>query len=163
MIDSQNLPENLVIREYRPSDAGSIKDCLFVLQEYVHALEPGVVATGKQVYDSYFEYLIDEVKNKDGKIYLAEADNKVMAFIGFFFIQEPYESVPSLYVSDLVVLVEYRGLGVGTKLLEYADNYAKEKNCKFVKITPLAKNSGAVDLYRKTGFIDYAITLVKKV
>src|SRR3989338_1999459 len=147
----QDAISKVLIREYKAKDEPQVKECLCVLQDYVNVLESGIVATGKQVYDSYFEYMAKEVSQKRGKIFVAELENKILGFIAFYFTQEAYEQAESLYISDLVVLEEHRGMGLGTKLLTYADGYAKAKGAKFIKISALVKNTGAVNLYRKTG------------
>ncbi len=158
---TQNSLPEIAIREYRLDDSLQIKECLLVLQDFVHLLEPKIVATGSKVFDSYFEYLINEINKKDGKIFVVESRNAIVGFVGLFVTQEEWESEKSLYISDLVVLEKYRGLGLGTKLLEYVEDYAKQQGAKFIKIGALEKNHGALDLYRKMGFADYLVVLLK--
>ena len=161
MNTSQNSTSEHIYRQYTEKDAVGVKQCLLVLQNFVNNLEPQLMAKGEDVYDSYFEFLVNEVAKKNGKIFVAESNNEIVGFIAFYFTKDEYESSKALYISDLVVLEKFRGLGVGSNLLKFADEHAKQQGTKFVKIGALAKNHNAIDLYRKKGFVDYAVTLLK--
>lgn len=58
------------------------------------------------------------------------------------------------YLLDYVsVLSEYRGKGIGTKLLEYAEEIAKEENAIYIQLTCGYKRVEAHKLYEKNGYI----------
>ncbi len=52
------------------------------------------------------------------------------------------------------VLPDYRGLGIGRRLIEAALAAAKAENIPRVELTVYASNAAAIGLYRKTGFAD---------
>ena len=57
-----------------------------------------------------------------------------------------------LYIGNLVVTPEYRGQGIGTEIIEYAFQLAREKNCKRVLLDVIFENDRAKNLYERMGF-----------
>ena len=55
-------------------------------------------------------------------------------------------------MSDVVVASKYRKQGVGRKLLEAAESYAKSKGVRWLRIGVLAENHSADGLYDAMGF-----------
>ncbi len=56
-----------------------------------------------------------------------------------------------LYVSQLWIDEKLRGQGYGTKLMQLAENHAKQNNCSFVAVNTM--NFEAPEFYKKLGFI----------
>ena len=58
------------------------------------------------------------------------------------------------YLLDYVsVFSEYRGKGIGTKLLEYAEKIAREENTMYIQLTCGYERVEAHRLYEKNGYI----------
>jgi GNAT superfamily N-acetyltransferase len=55
-------------------------------------------------------------------------------------------------VADLLVLRKYRGSGLGRKLLDTAETYAREHSVKWLRIAALAGNRTAIEMYSSMGF-----------
>lgn len=68
--------------------------------------------------------------------------------VGYFFLHDEGDK---LELDDLFIFEEFQGKGIGTKVLEYVDLVAKEKN-KDVFLYVFVKNQGAVNLYLRNGF-----------
>ncbi|MFI7067650.1 GNAT family N-acetyltransferase [Kribbella sp. NPDC050124] len=66
-------------------------------------------------------------------------------------------------LETLVVSQRARGAGLGTQLIELAQDYFKEADVTVAKVSVIAGNSGAIDLYRRLGFVDQLVTLVMPV
>jgi ribosomal protein S18 acetylase RimI-like enzyme len=47
----------------------------------------------------------------------------------------------------------YRGKGVGTALMETAENYAKSKKIRRIELEVFGKNKNAIALYEKRGYV----------
>ncbi len=56
----------------------------------------------------------------------------------------------NLYVNLLWVSEELRGLGIGTKIMEQAEEIAHERNCRFITLTTM--DFEALPFYQKLGF-----------
>ena len=58
----------------------------------------------------------------------------------------------SSYIASLAVLPEFRNLGTGTSLLNYAEKYSKIKNYKSLSLHVLSRNVNARKFYKNFGF-----------
>jgi len=58
----------------------------------------------------------------------------------------------SLYIDDLVIDQEKRGIGLGSFLVDYAIEIAKKLNCKYVRLSSGLSRSRAHAFYQKKGF-----------
>jgi ribosomal protein S18 acetylase RimI-like enzyme len=70
-------------------------------------------------------------------------------------ILEPYErlEIPgTLYISSLAVFDEFRGMGLGTKMLSIARDQARESSLDAISLLVFEQNIGAVRLYQRKGF-----------
>jgi len=57
-------------------------------------------------------------------------------------------------ISDLVVMPQYRGQGIGTAMIQYLVRAAREMHVPCVEIGAAMSNPGALALYRRLGFVD---------
>src|SRR5918995_3910826 len=70
-------------------------------------------------------------------------------------ILEPYvrlEIPGTLYISSLALFDEFRGMGLGTKMLSIARDQARERNLDALSLLVFERNIGAVRLYQRKGF-----------
>jgi ribosomal protein S18 acetylase RimI-like enzyme len=70
-------------------------------------------------------------------------------------ILEPYgrlEIPGTLYISSLALFDEFRGMGLGTKMLSIARDRARERNLAALSLLVFEQNTGAVKLYEREGF-----------
>ncbi len=70
-------------------------------------------------------------------------------------ILEPYErlEIPgSLYICSLAVFAEFRGTGLGTRMLSIAREQARERGLGVLSLLVFEQNAGAVRLYERDGF-----------
>ena len=96
------------------------------------------------------EYLI-----KEQKIFVIKNSNEILGYM-IIDIKESivhglrYRKV--LKIENLGVDESTRGKGLGTKLLEFAKEKAKENNCTDIYLTVNEENEKAIKLYEKLGF-----------
>ena len=69
---------------------------------------------------------------------------------------DPDYTIPSqrVYVSRMIVKKEYRGRGIGSEILEFLINKAKEMGFSEMTIGVDKDNENALHLYRKYGFTE---------
>jgi len=87
---------------------------------------------------------------------MAEQDGRPAGFALFFFNYSTWMGRPGLYLEDLFVEPEFRGLGIGKALLQQVAAVAVEKNCPRLQWEVLDWNTPAIDFYRAMGaeFLD---------
>ena len=62
------------------------------------------------------------------------------------------EADNSFYICGVAVLPEYRGLGIGTELMQLAEQQAKIRKFNTLSLVVFEENEGAVRLYEKLGY-----------
>ena len=74
--------------------------------------------------------------------------------------QSPVAYVEGIYVKD-----EYRKQGVGTKLIQYAQQWAIERECVELASDALLDNTASYEFHTKVGFqeVERVVTFIKQV
>jgi len=87
---------------------------------------------------------------------MAEFDGSPVGFALYFFNYSTWLGRPGIYLEDLFVLPEFRGLGIGRNLLQQVAAIALEKDCLRLQWEVLDWNTTAIDFYRAMGaeFLD---------
>ncbi|NHC34484.1 aminoglycoside 6'-N-acetyltransferase [Scytonema millei] len=91
--------------------------------------------------------------------------------IGFMNLSLRYDYVPGAtqspvaYVEGIYVEDEYRKQGVGTKLIQYAQQWAIECGCVELASDALLENTASYDFHIKVGFqeVERVVTFIKQV
>ena len=104
-------------------------------------------------------------RESDSEILLALQQQKVVGFAAVQMMQTPpYACLQThryCYIFDLVVLEEYRGSGVGTRLLKEAEDWAERQGAEYMELGVLEANEGAQRLYARCGYLGAMRTLRK--
>ena len=87
---------------------------------------------------------------------IAEHNDRPAGFAFYFFNYSTWMGRPGLYLEDLFVVPECRGLGIGKALLEQVAAIAVQKGCPRLQWEVLDWNSPAIEFYRAMGaeFLD---------
>src|SRR6266702_2866403 len=89
-----------------------------------------------------------------GRVFVLRCDGAIVGMINLLFTISTAEGGFVMLLEDLVVHKEYQDKGYGSKLLQYAINFAKQKN--FLRITLLTDRpeNVAQAFFRKHGFVE---------
>jgi GNAT superfamily N-acetyltransferase len=82
---------------------------------------------------------------------MAEYDGRAAGFALCFFNYSTWLGRPGIYLEDLFVEPEFRGLGIGKALLERVAAIAVEKGCLRLEWAVLDWNTPAIEFYRAMG------------
>lgn len=90
------------------------------------------------------------------QVFLAEAEHSASqpTVVGYAFVLETYSTflaMPTLYLEDLFVLPEYRGIGAGFALFREVVAEATRRGCGRVDFVVLDWNQTARDFYARLG------------
>jgi len=66
-------------------------------------------------------------------------------------------------IHDVYVLSEFRGRGIGKKLIIECLNRMKAAGAKLVRLQVLTENKAAIELYEKLGFKTYRYGMIKQI
>jgi GNAT superfamily N-acetyltransferase len=85
------------------------------------------------------------------EVVLAYVGDTVAGFALFFHNFSTFLGKPGLYLEDLFVVPEWRGRGVGRKLLAHVAALAVERGCGRMEWTVLDWNTSAIGFYERLG------------
>lgn len=85
------------------------------------------------------------------EVMIAEQDGAAVGFALFFQTFSTFEGRPGLYLEDLYVRPEARGLGAGKALLARLAQLALERDCARLEWAVLDWNAPALAFYRSVG------------
>ncbi len=92
-------------------------------------------------------------QNRYAEVSIAEYDGKPAGQVLFFHNFSTFKGKPGIYIEDLYVKPQYRGKGIGKKLLDYINVLAKERNCARIEWVVLNWNKSAINFYEKMGAV----------
>jgi GNAT superfamily N-acetyltransferase len=128
----------------RPDDVPIILRLIKALADY-ERLSDQVVATEESLRAQLFG------DRPAAEVVLAYVDGTVAGFALFFHNFSTFLGRPGLYLEDLFVIPEWRGRGVGRKLLAHVAAVAVERQCGRMEWSVLDWNTSAIGFYERLG------------
>ena len=146
----------VLIREFdEKAHLAGVRACLIELQDFERSLDPRL-PSGAEIVDDFIPKMMVRCATCDGMVLVAELNEAVVGFVTILakVKSEEIEEGDIEYglVSDVVVASKYRKQGIGRKLLEAAESYAKLHGVRWLRIGVLAENHSADGLYDSMGF-----------
>ncbi len=92
------------------------------------------------------ESIRKELKNNLARYLVAQLDNKIVGYVGVWFV------VDEGHITNVAVHSDYRGKKIGDKLVKEMVELCKENNIIAMTLEVRASNIVAQNLYRKYGF-----------
>lgn len=96
-------------------------------------------------------------------LYVYERNNKIAGSVIFDCIQPiEYKAInwktasdtrDALVIHTLCVDPDHMGMGIATEMLSFAKKLSENLNCSSIRLATNSKNTGAINLYEKNGFI----------
>ncbi|MBQ6186133.1 MAG: GNAT family N-acetyltransferase [Bacteroidales bacterium] len=133
------------IRPARPDEAGVVLDLIKQLAVYERC-ENDVVADEATIRQSLFV-------ERSAEVVLAEEEGMVVGFALFFHNFSTFVGRKGMYLEDLFVIPEKRGLGYGKALLKYVAKLAVQRNCGRMEWICLDWNKPSLRIYRSIGAV----------
>lgn len=134
----------ITIRAAAREDVSTILNFVRALAVYERAPD-AVVATERDLLRDGFG------ENPYYFCLIAEQDGTPAGFAFYFFDYSTWLGRPGIYLEDIFVHPEFRGLGIGKALLQRVAAIAVEKGCARLKWQVLDWNTPAIDFYRAMG------------
>lgn len=104
------------------------------------------------------EHFLNDIQNHH--LYIIESEDKVAGFICLNQEEdEAYKTVnwrldaPALVIHRFAIKRDKKRQGFGTKLVEFAIRFAKNKGLNYVKVDTNVKNTAMNNLFKKLGFV----------
>ena len=154
--------ENVEIRKATIDDLDIIRDLnneLFKLEKdnYDSTLvnDWPLSTEGKKYFEDLINnhYVIVAIKNEIIVGYLAGTINE----------KGSYEEIQYGELNNMLVKDNYRGYGIGKRLIDSFKGHCKENNINNIKVVASSKNIEAINFYHKNGFQDFNLTLTMEI
>ena len=120
-------------------------------------------ANVKKYTDEELEEIIED-NNKP--IFVAVDDNEEILGYAFCVFQQHINNniltdIKTLYIDDLCVDEEKRGMHIGKALYEYVVEYAKSENCYNITLNVWSCNESAMNFYEHCGLVPQKVGMEK--
>ena len=158
------------IIEYEDKYLEDVKDLLTELEEYLVSIDEDEL---DQVHPEYHEKMalidLDEVKNNNGKCFLAIEEDKAIGLI--MGTIPPYDEYDYLdykcpkrgEITELIVTSKTRSRGIGQSLMDKMEEYFKSNGCEYILVDVFAYNKNAINFYNKKGYHSRMCINIKKI
>jgi len=137
------LDEKTTIRFAQEHEVGLILQFIRELAEYEEMLDR-VTATEELLLKSIFQ-------EKKAEVLFCQYENEVVGFAIFFHNYSTFLGKAGIYLEDLYVKPEMRGLGQGKKILSVLAKIAVDRDCERIQWWCLDWNKKSIDFYLKLG------------
>ncbi len=134
------------LRPATRADVPLILDLIRALAEYER--EPDAVEATEELLE---EQLFGE--HPGAEVVIAEVDGQGAGFALFFHNFSTWRGRRGLYLEDLFVRPQFRGLGLGRALMIHLAKLAVQRGCARFEWSVLDWNTPAIDFYRSLGAV----------
>ncbi|MBL8236340.1 MAG: GNAT family N-acetyltransferase [Bryobacterales bacterium] len=138
------MASSVSLRSATSADTPQILAFIQGLAEY-EKLTHACVATEDSLRQSLFG------PRRFAEVIMADYDGQPAGFALFFHNYSTFRAKPGIYLEDLFVLPERRGLGIGKALLKELARLAVERGCARLEWSVLDWNDPAIQFYKSLG------------
>lgn len=143
------------IRELRSDEGKAFHALVLRLHETLRPLEASL-APGEEIIERHLAWLFGRVAATDGRVLVAEEKGVLIGYVvvlGRVTPPEPDEiDVPHAVLQELFVDPDWRGHGLGSLLMDRAEDHARLMGAREVRLNALAGNADAIDFYEARGY-----------
>jgi GNAT superfamily N-acetyltransferase len=140
---------DVVIRAPRPTDSAAIASLMGQL---------GYPAWPEEIPARLKELALDA---KTSAVWVAELDGQAVGIATAKQFPAIHQSTPVVWLTALVVAESARGRGVGTRLVNEAEEWAREQGARKIALTSALHRDEAHDFYKRLGYEHTGVRLAK--
>lgn len=152
----QNKDE-ITIREAKDSDLDDLCSMVRKLIEYHRERDSGYPKLKDNTTEVFRSHFNKQISSNDVYLVVAEHEGKAVGYAEFLLSKLPafalYNTIVKL--SDMFVDYEFRGNGIGYKLIDKGKKWAEEQNIKHIRLEVFLWNDVAIKAYESSGFKKY--------
>lgn len=155
----------MLIRDFNATeDTEQIRQCVIELQDFERRIDSRM-PPGEEIADAYIAELLSQCVENSGKILVVELDGRLAGYVTILTKVRSGDlddgDIEFGLLADLVVRQKHRGKGIGRKLIDAAESFARSRNVRWLRVSALAENESARKLYEKAGFSELYVDLEK--
>ena len=123
-----------------------------VIRKYVNEDFSEVIKLLNDIFN-----ISDNIKSLDDNLnsfgIVAIIDKKIAGYIRVDKLYNPFKKCYYYYLSYVCVDSNYQNMSIGTEMLEFIFNHAKNDSVSYIELTSRSSREAANHLYLKTGFV----------
>jgi aminoglycoside 3-N-acetyltransferase I len=96
------------------------------------------------------KHLQNLLEKKNFFAVIAKMENKVVAGLTVYVLDQYYSEKPLAYIYDLAVLTAYQRKGLGKRLIAFTNNYCRQQGYEEVFVQADKADDYAIEFYRST-------------
>ena len=167
--NNTTVDNDIKIIEYEDKYIEDVRDLLVELEEYIVSIDKdNLDIVGENYREKVILYDLEEVKNNNGKMYLAIKDDKAIGMICG--IINKYDEVDYLdykcpkkgEITELIVSSRERSNGIGNVLINKMEEYFKDMGCKYSSVDVFGYNDRGYNFYKREGYHTRMNIMIKK-
>lgn len=116
----------------------------------------------QKMQDDYISEMLAET-TEPSATFVAEINNQLVAFIHVRTHKDSISGEICATIPLLAVSPKSQGLGVGQRLIEHAEQWAKHLGCRLMHLEVFANNTKANRFYQKVGFKAETVHMIKQI
>jgi ribosomal protein S18 acetylase RimI-like enzyme len=144
-----------MIRRWKLGDIESITSLLNQLSKDLGENE---TYKSKNVKKHFIEMSKDQ-NTYEAFVYIK--DKLIIGFISIIYYKSVFHKVGTALINELIVVSDYRNMGIGKELIDFSIKKAKMKKMDEIEVGVMKENVGAVKFYKKNGFDEEYLLLGK--
>ena len=153
------------IRRAEIKDADKINELLFQVAKNHAYGRPDIFKTATKKYSD--QELIEIIYNDDSPIFVATDEKDFCLGYAFCVFQKTKDSIllqdrKTLYIDDICVDDNSRGIHLGKSLYDFVENFAKENGFDNITLNVWSLNENAYKFYEKCGMTPLKTTMEKR-
>lgn len=148
-------------REYQNKYRKDLMNLFAKLQAYEKTIWSERSGPTEEYMNRAAENILKDVKEKQGKIFISYDESNPIGYIAGYVGKDIENDADYFHVDALFVDERFRGKGIGTNLLKKIEEHAKSIGQTKIGLGVLAGNIRSHNYYKKIGFKDYDILLLK--
>ena len=149
----------MTIIEYKDKYLEDVKNLLVELEEYILTIDKDNL---DQLHPEYRDKMaildLQEIKDNNGKCYLAIENDRVIGLIMGIIIKYDkydyldYKCPKEGEITELIVTSKTRNNEVGQALMHKMEEYFKLSGCEYILVDLFAYNKNGINFYNKHGY-----------
>lgn len=159
------MTEGIEIYECEVEDVDdSVKELWLCLAREMFEIERLIVPSEANG-DRWVEFVREGLASGRNFLLVAKNDSRIVGFAYAGIVRHNFEKISKIIgvIDDVYVLPEFRGKGIGKKLVVECLNKMKVVGVKVVGLQVLTENRAAIKLYEKLGFKTNRCGMIKHI